>query len=218
MDKPNIVWLIEDDPDQADQYSRLLEEASKHQLRVIFVPVEEALDNYTSLLADPETGAIILDQRLGEQSGVNYQGIDAAEYLRAIKPEIPIFILTQHGSDDLLLSKEENVEFVIDKDELSDLDHKAQVHAIRILRAIGRYEESLTEQQHRMSQLVDKMMSEGLDAAESTELSQLRAKFQRNLPQQSGVLDEENEREDIDNERFLNDLKEITERLEQLTK
>lgn len=218
MDKTNIVWLVEDDPVQANQYSRLLELASHGQLKVKFVPVREVLEDYGSLLAEPETAAIILDQRLGEQSGVNYQGIDAAEYLRALKPEIPIFILTQHGSDDLLLSKEESVEFVIDKEDLSDLSHKAEVHAIRILRAIGRYEESLTEKQRRMSQLVDKMISEGLDAAESAELSQIRAEFQRNLLHQNGALGAENEHKDADNEKFLNDLKEITERLEHLEK
>ena len=207
MAEMEIVWLIEDDEEQADQYGRLLEIASGNQFKVNYVAVKPRLTDYADLLADDRTGAIIIDQRLSELSGVAYEGIEVAEFLRTVRPELPIFILTQHSNDDLLLEKEESVEFVMGKDDLTKRD---AAYAARILRNIGRYEAALNKKQLRLKELIDLKLSDGLNEEEEEELQKIRADFERPLAQQIEQQADSWEEKQASSEEFLQQLKEIT--------
>lgn len=218
MDKQKVVWLIEDDPEQADQFARLLQRASDGDLVVEFVPVRPQLTDYVDLLTDERTGAVILDQRLSEQSGVSYQGIELAEFLRVLRPELPIFILTQHADDDLLHQKEESVEFVIDKEDLTSLNHVPKVHVARILRAMGYYEEALNAKQRRLKELIDRKLSEQLDEAELAELEALRADIERPTEAQMNRQEAAWEAKLQTQDEFLEQLKQITQNIRQLVK
>lgn len=215
MIDPKIVWLIEDDEQQADQYGRLLEQASDGELHIKFVPVRRNIADYADLMNDPQTGAIILDQRLSEQGGVNYEGIEVAEFLRTLKPELPVFILTQHGPDDLLQLKAEAAEYVIDKDDIAKRDHTPQVHAIRILRSMGKYEVALNAKQRRLKELIDRKLSFGLNEAETAELTSLRADIER--PSESLITQQEANwaKDHQQQEQLLTQLKELTKTLQE---
>ncbi|MBE2222337.1 MAG: hypothetical protein IAF02_12390 [Anaerolineae bacterium] len=208
MDAMEIVWLIEDDEEQADQYGRLLEIASDNQFRVHYVAVKPHITDYVDLLADDRTKAIIIDQRLSELSGVPYEGIEVAEFLRAAQPELPIFILTQHSNDDLLLEKESSVEFVMGKDELTNRD---VAYAARILRNIGRYEAALSKKQIRLKELIDLKLSDELSSSEETELQQLRSDFERPFAQQLAQQESSWESDQTSREEFLQQLQQITQ-------
>lgn len=203
-----IVWLIEDDEEQADQYGRLLEIASGYQFQVKYVAPMPNIADYVNLLTDNRTGAIIIDQRLSELSGVIYEGIEVAELLRAARPELPIFILTQHSNDDLLLEKESSVEFVMGKDELAKRD---AAYAARILRNMGRYEASLNEKQQKLKELIDRKLSDGLDEESEAELKRIRTDFERPLEQQLEKQENLWEVEKTSREEFLRQLKQITQ-------
>lgn len=213
MAEMEIVWLIEDDEEQADQYGRLLEIASDHQFMVHYVAVKPRITDYAELLADSHTRAIIIDQRLSELSGVPYEGIEVAEFLRALKPELPIFILTQHSTDDLLLEKEQSVEFVMGKDELTKRD---TAYAARILRNIGHYEAALSKQQVRLKELIDRKLSGELTTEEETELQKIRADFERPLAQKLAQQESTWEAEKITREEFLKELQQITQNIREM--
>ncbi len=201
------IWLIEDDEDQADQFGRILEQASNDQIEVKYVAVRPQITDYTPLLTDMNTGAIIIDQRLSDLSGVAYQGIEVADFLRTSRPEIPIFMLTQHSTDDLLVEKEGSVEFVIGKSELIKRD---SVYAARILRSIGRYEASLDEKQARLKELIDLKLSDGLSEDEANELQDIRADYERPFEHQLTQQEQSWEKEQSAREEFLQQLKSMT--------
>lgn len=207
MAEMGIVWLVEDDKEQADQYGRLLEIASDNQFIVNYVAVKPRITDYAELLADGRTRAVIIDQRLSELSGVPYEGIEVAEFLRTLKPELPIFILTQHSNDDLLLEKEGSVEFVIGKDEFIKRD---TAYAARILRNIGHYEAALSEKQTRLKELIDRKLSGELTAAEEAELQKIRADFERPFAQELTQQESLWEDEKSSREEFLQQLQQIT--------
>lgn len=213
MAETEIVWLVEDDAEQADQYGRLLEIGSGHQFKVNYVAVRPHITDYAALLADGRTRAIIIDQRLSELSGVPYEGIEVAEFLRALKPNLPIFILTQHGNDDLLLEKEGAVEFVMGKDELIKRD---TTYATRILRNIGHYEAALSKQQARLKELIDHKLAGELTTAEEVELQKIRADFERPFSVQLSSQESAWQAEKSSRAEFLQQLQQITQNIREI--
>lgn len=177
MAESPIVWLIEDDEEQANLFRRLVERRNDLKLVVKFVSVRPNIEDYADLVSDKRTGALIFDQRL-DRSGVAYEGIEAATFWRGQRPELPIFILTQHEDDDLLRDQEAAVEFIMEKGKVSD-EHERDVYVTRILRHMGRYAEALTEKQKRLQVLVDKSLSDDLSEAERDELQALRHYWER---------------------------------------
>ena len=136
-----------------------------------------------------------------------------AEFLRTLKPELPIFILTQHSTDDLLLEKEESVEFVMGKDALTKRD---TAYAARILRNIGHYEAALSKKQIRVQELIDRKLSGELTATEETELQKIRADFERPLAQQLAQQESAWEAEETSRKEFLHQLKQITQDIREM--
>lgn len=175
MTEQIIVWLIEDSENDAEEYKQLLEKAG--DIEVVFVPARPAIADYADLLSDGRTGAIIIDQRLGDFAGVSYDGIDVAEFLRSLRPELPIFILTNYA-DEELEDQGEAVDFIIDK---KTVRRRAGVYVKRILRSIEHYQAALTDKQRRLKELIDRKLSSGLNEAEEAELQALRADIERPL-------------------------------------
>lgn len=207
-----IVKFIEDEPDDASLYCQLLEAAG--DIKVEHVNVLPTLDDYTDLLTNLETGAIIIDERLSPYGGVNYTGLQLADFLRTIRPEIPIYILTNY-SEDIPEDQGESVEFIIDKQTVLKKAN-AKVYVARILRHMQQYEVALTEQQRRLKNLIDRKLTDGLNNEEEEELKQLRAKIER--PSGPAIIDEENkwiERE-RKQEEDLRRQEELLERLEKI--
>ena len=207
-----IIRLIEDNADDASLYRELLEAVGDIKIEPVDVCTRPTTSDYTDLIADAETGAIIIDERLGEYGGVNYTGLQLADFLRTLRPEIPIYILTNYPGD-ISDDQGESVEFVIDK---KTVRKKAKVYVARILRHMQQYEAALTEQQRRLKNLIDRKLTDGLNNEEEEELKQLRAKIER--PSGPAIIDEENkwiERE-RKQEEDLRRQEELLERLEKI--
>jgi hypothetical protein len=168
-----VVKLIEDSHEDANLYRQLLEAAG--EIRIEYVPARPGVADYADLAADPETGAVVIDERLGVYAGVDYGGLQVADFLRTLRPELPIYILTNYANE-IADDQGESVEFIIDKKAVRSA---AKVYAVRILRAMQRYEVALTEQQRRLKELIDRKLAGELSAEEGTELQQLRAAIER---------------------------------------
>ena len=168
-----VVKLIEDSHEDADLYQQLLEAAG--EIKIEYVPARPRVADYADLAADPETGAVIIDERLSEFTGVDYTGLQVADFLRALRPELPIYILTNYANE-ILDDQGESVEDIIDK---KTVRKAAKVYVVRILRAMQQYEAALTEQQRRLKELIDRKLSGELSEEEEAELQQLRAAIER---------------------------------------
>lgn len=175
MTEQKIVWLIEDSENDAEEYKQLLEKAGA--IEIVFVPARPVIADYADLLTDSRTGAIIIDQRLGDFAGVSYDGIEIAEFLRSLRPELPIFILTNYA-DEELEDQGEAVDSIIDK---KTVRKRAEVYVKRILRSVEHYQTALTEKQKRLKDLIEHKLSSGLDEADEAELQALRADLERPL-------------------------------------
>ncbi len=176
MTEQKIVWFIEDNKNDADEYGQLFEKAG--DVNVVFVSARPAITDYTDLLTDDRTGAIIVDQRLSDFSGVSYDGIELADYLRYLRPELPIFMLTNYADDELLQGQGGSVDSIIDK---KTVRKRAAVYVRRILRSMEHYQAALTKRQARLKELIDRKLSSGLNEAEEAELKTLRADVERPL-------------------------------------
>ena len=163
-----VVWLIDDDRDEADQYERLLERSAR--LNVICQKPRVELPDYNDLIADPKTGAFVIDYKL-DQGGIDYDGPGLAQYLRTQRPELPIYLLTNYAPDATDAQASE-FEEVINK---TDMRTTYEVHVVRILRGIGRYQEALSRAQARLKDLVERKLGGTITAEEDKELESLRA-------------------------------------------
>lgn len=168
-----IVIFIEDDPEDADVYPRLLTASGRINVQHL-APLDDLTD-YAELAAHPSIGAVIVDQRLSPRSGVPYSGYDVVQLLRSLRPELPIYMLTNY-SREIPPGSRGSAEVIIVKGEaIQSADDWAQV----IQRAMERYDKALTAQQSRFKELIDRKLTTDLTPEEEEELLQLRAALER---------------------------------------
>lgn len=140
---------------------------------------------YDPLLANPQVRGFFIDQRM-RGGGVNYNGIDLAEYLRGHHRKLPIYILTGHPTDDFT-GTAYRVEDIVDKEDIEDRDSEiAKTIRARILRRLAVFEDVLNEQERRFHDLLVKSMKEPLTSNEEKELGILE--IERLVPLQSEEL------------------------------
>lgn len=168
----NVLRVVEADDEAAEAYRRLLEAEG---LDVERVPAGLGGDQYAQLAADWETGAVLIGHRLGAPAGLGQTGLDLADYLRTLRPELPIYLLVDAASD-LAADEGASVDGVIVRAALEDAPG---VYAKRMLRAMQRYEAALTERQRRLKELVDRKLAGELSAEEEVDLAELRAAVAR---------------------------------------
>ena len=89
----HIIWLIDDIERASTTYSNGLktEMPQGFQIETICPPYRR-IENYSTLLENPDTACIIIDQRLNKTEYATYTGIELAQYLRSINQERYLFI------------------------------------------------------------------------------------------------------------------------------
>jgi len=127
---------------------------------------------YLNLVDSLPASAVLIDQRLGESSSAPYTGLELAGSLRAIRPMLPIFILTKWVEEDQLEEKGFVVDDIMDR---TLLNRYAASYVGRLLRSMRRYEESRSEQSKRMHTLIAESLYRELNDDETAELIRLRA-------------------------------------------
>jgi DNA-binding LytR/AlgR family response regulator len=141
-------------------------------IEVIGLAPFQEFAQYDSLLADPLVRGFFIDQRM-RGGGVNYNGIELAEYLRGHHPKLPVYILTGHPTDDFT-STAYRVEDIVDKEDIEDREsEKAQMLRARILRRLAIFEDVLNEREKRFHDLLVKSLREALTPDEEKELGLL---------------------------------------------
>jgi hypothetical protein len=85
----------------------------------------EKIEQYFAFITENEVCALILDERLNDQSGptsgpVNYKGNELVSELRVRLKDFPIFMVTTYTPDDDLLAKFNQFEYIITRGEMSE--------------------------------------------------------------------------------------------------
>ncbi|MFN8453313.1 MAG: hypothetical protein U0401_01355 [Anaerolineae bacterium] len=176
-----IIWLIDENENQLRTYIRKLKRLMPDSItiRQIFPPYRQK-EEYISILNDPSTSCIILDQRLKDTGIATYTGIELAQYLRGVNKKLPIYILTNFAeAEDEFIGGKWSVEDIIPKDALNDEEQLITITA-RILRRIDIHEDILAERTRRFDELLKKSMKDELSEAELQELKALQ--FERIAP------------------------------------
>lgn len=130
--------------------------------------------NYAELLGRPDTAAFLIDQNM-RTSGLGYNGIDVASFLRGIDSRIPIYIITGGATAHADIGGEQfKVEAILSKDDLDDeQSDAAQIIKARILRGVDVHKAVLSEREGRFHTLLLKSLDEELDSDELREMGYL---------------------------------------------
>ncbi|MGB2963669.1 MAG: hypothetical protein WBB69_06750 [Anaerolineales bacterium] len=175
MSNKKIIWFFDDDERQVRTYQSQLNNGFKHseEIEVIAEKAYPHKEDYLTILQNPLTVCIIVDQRLKEGGEVDHTGIELSSFLRAIDPKLPIYILTNfaYASSDYKGS-EWAVEDIISKGDLADPE-KLGILIARLLRRIDVYIGIIGEREKRFQRLFRKSLKEELSNEEIEELEQL---------------------------------------------
>lgn len=169
-DANTLIWLIDGGDSAAAEQRRLLEQSG--QLEVRRVPLRATVEEYADLAANVETGAVLVSQALERRSKGAYSSTAVADYLRTLRFELPIFILSPAGAAEEIPAADGLI-------VVEELQRRPEVYVGRILRAAGRYAEALSARQQRLQTLLDRQFEGSLTADEAHELAELRAEVER---------------------------------------
>lgn len=94
MKNKPVILLIEDDQDSANDYK----DDTEKIIPVTVIPLTPPVDllDLTTLVAEYQADAVVLDELLQQRSDATYLGIDGYNYLRNAFPTLPIEILTEY--------------------------------------------------------------------------------------------------------------------------
>lgn len=167
-----VIAYIDEDRKEQNMYTRWLECTHELQIARIDPRSFKTLSDYDRLLQDHELKAFVIDNKIAEYAGTPYEGVNIADFIRSLDCRIPIFILTNF-SDPEDPEYEGAVEYIIPKGHLNNKVNST-IHIKRILRAIGRYTDALSEREKIFSRLINKKVTEGLTEEEEVELENVR--------------------------------------------
>lgn len=188
MRKQKVYFVDENEKERRACLDVLVELLANDQLVVEAIPPAPDFASYTKLVASADTGAFILDQRLGSSGLVSYSGIELASYLRGISSKLPIYILTNYaGEEGEFANQEASVEHIESKRILKNPGGPdAQKFKARFLRHLEVFGDVLDKRESRFHELLVKSLKEKLSADEEKELGLLEN--ERVLPMQAEEL------------------------------
>ncbi len=175
-----IIWLIDDNEDELANYRSLLEAEIPNTVVVQGASARPKIGDYSDVVQEEATSAVIVDHRLKEAGIADYTGIELAQYLRALNDKVPIYILTNFADEvDEFVEGEWSVEYIISKSDIVRED-KRKIFIARLLRHMDIYEAILQGRAERFDNLLRKSLEEDLSEEELDELEKL--KFERSTP------------------------------------
>ncbi|MCU0490094.1 MAG: hypothetical protein MUD01_00695 [Chloroflexaceae bacterium] len=206
MDNAPLLWLIDGAASETRHYKRQLERT--HQLHVQAVPLRSAVVEYADLAANPHTGAVIISQKIGQQTNGSYDSATIADFLRTLREELPLFLLAS--------SEAEDTSPVFDGVLLAaQLEQRPEVYIPRLLRAAGRYEQALSARRRRTKELLDQQVLGALAVDEEAELAALRSYFERPADIKLAKRIEKRDAELSEKRSLVEQLESLAQKLEQ---
>lgn len=210
------VAVIDDRSEPRTTLARLLEmslSSISGEWVTINAPPLPQLQDYPGWLAENEVAALILDERLQEQTEdaeghVDYDGHELVDFLRDRDLDLPLYVITAVPDDPDLGKRFGRVEAIIGRDEFRE---KAPAFAERIARSGLRF---LEEHQARLAEIADRSTRIAMGSASTEDVGRLRALQEAlRIPLESeGLIDQGQWLHDLDNQvKRLEGLKEEIE-------
>ena len=171
-----IIWLFDDNTRELRLYKPLFEKAlpKDAEVRVVKQKAFPHKEDYLDIIGNPNTGCLLIDQRLKESGEVDHTGIELASYLRAINDKLPIYILTNFADEtDEFTGGEWSVEDIIPKKEVGNPE-KLRTVVARMLRRMRGYRDLIGDREKRFRYLLKKSLDEELNDLELQELEELK--------------------------------------------
>jgi hypothetical protein len=136
----------------------------------------QSVDDLVALASSPDVGAIVLDAHtIGVETISDGATLGALSSLRAIRPELPLVLLSD-STDDEPGEAEDVFDMVVDRVKVSA---HWPVYEARLLRSMGRYEDAMNDKLRRIRDLVDHQIDGTLTADGERELASLRSDVER---------------------------------------
>lgn len=179
IDDTKIIWFIDNDENQLRLYKRHLERGielfgqENENFIVKDILAKAHKEDYLFILDDPNTTAILVDQKLQDKGGVDHSGIELAKYLRELNDIIPIYMLTNFSSQEEYEENEWSVDAILDKGDISDQEAKLKTVISRIFRRIAIFHKVFGEREVRFRELLKRSLSGHLTKKEKAELEEL---------------------------------------------
>lgn len=199
------IWLVGGKKAEAREQKQLIEQLGA--LEVGIIPVRERADEYADLAANPDTGAVLISESIFKRSGHAYSGDDLATFLRTLRADLPIYLLTDDDDE----AATGSFDGVI---AAADLRRRPEVYSRRLLRAAGRYQAALQGRQRRLQELLDRQIADTLSPADAAELAELRADAERAAQVKLAKHAERAELDLVERRTLVEQLEALAERLE----
>ena len=183
LDESPIIRIVDDSEQDLRLYQRILQNEFEQRGAPIVVETVKArqrVGDYHDIIGDPRTAALIIDQRLGDETQwTDHTGIQLATQLRRLVPQLPIYILTTFADIDDFQGSKWSVEDVLRKQVVSEPDHpdnqeEFQMIMERLIRRINVHQTILEERGRRYRELLKKSLEEQLTQEEKSELDDLQ--------------------------------------------
>lgn len=171
--------IIDDDIGEGKNQATFIQSAWKDADIDVKHPDEfSSIQDLGRFIERERINVLIMDHRLGENSGLVHTGVELALALRSMFPIKPLFILTKHATADELEEKGVSVDDVMDKKTMRT---HTETYVGRLQRAAQRYFEFTSSLDQRLQQLIRLSLDKELTHEEVSELRDIRAKLFSNV-------------------------------------
>ncbi len=172
MSKGDIVWFIDEDPDELTTYGELLSKIFETYGKMIAIEPKTTIEEMKFIIDEPKTISIVIDEQLKTTGIAQFLGIELAKYFRILETKLPIYILTNHSVDSSdLKAGEWSVEYILRKDEF---EANFDIIKARMRRNVSFYHDYLDKREERFNDLLNKSLHSTISKEEIKEFEELQ--------------------------------------------
>ncbi|MFT6638399.1 MAG: CheY-like chemotaxis protein [Flavobacterium sp.] len=209
-----LVAVIDDRKDVrkrlSKKFSRYLKQEGISWDVQHFDPLNDILD-YPKWISHNKIVILIVDEKLRETPKISggfhsYDGHDLVREIRKTNKQLPIYVVTAHADDEILIQMEGEFEGVIQRDKFHE-DESSNQQFKRIVRATQTYLENFNKEYLRLAELSGLIALNKATIEEKDELKALQAKME--IPLSSFIS--------INRQEWIDELDNKTKELEELS-
>ena len=159
------IAIIDDNPELSGTLKKTIEHHLKKfgsNLTVISQYPFSEIGKYFSFVAENDVCLLILDERLNDQatpegSPVNYKGNQLVTELRKQLKDFPIMMITTFSSEEDVLDKESEFEYLLNRDDITLNEETANLFIPRLIRSAQRFLESNNKELSEYNELTQRI-------------------------------------------------------------
>lgn len=184
------IIYIDDDSEARETYTEVLQEVFGGDFELKDIAPEFLLEDMLIKINDMHSVAgFVLDEKMNQLGQANFVGQSLAKKIRELDYKIPIYIFTAFKNEFNNEFGPAEVEYVIDKNELSDEETLESLTA-KVRRHQNVYNDIMSERAEKLDEYLRKFLNGAITPAEKEELDQLNFLRKKNIVLQDSLIDE----------------------------